>query len=126
MLELTGRTGTNEIWVHRIPSYLAGAFAALALIWAGTPLVGRRAAVLGGVMLATVYMLERGGTDGEDRRDLAADHHPRHGGHGAGLAGSGGDGAVPAVFWTAMAAGLLVKGPVILMPVLTGAASGSR
>jgi 4-amino-4-deoxy-L-arabinose transferase-like glycosyltransferase len=57
VLELTGQTGTNDIWVHRIPSFLAGAFAALALIWAGTPLVGRRAAVLGGVMLATVYML---------------------------------------------------------------------
>jgi hypothetical protein len=47
----------ERYWVHRIPSYLAGAFAALALIWAGTPLVGRKAAVLGGVMLATVYML---------------------------------------------------------------------
>jgi hypothetical protein len=89
VLELTGRTGTNEVWVHRIPSYLAGAFAALALIWAGTPLVGPPRGGAGRRHAGHRLHAERGGTDGEDRRDAAADHHPCHGGTGAGLAGSG-------------------------------------
>jgi 4-amino-4-deoxy-L-arabinose transferase-like glycosyltransferase len=117
MLELTGRTGTNEVWVHRIPSYLAGAFAALALIWAGTPLVGRKAAVLGGVMLATVYLLGAEARTAKTDATLLLAIILAMGALARAWLGQAKGWTVPAVFWTAMAAGLLVKGPVILMPV---------
>jgi 4-amino-4-deoxy-L-arabinose transferase-like glycosyltransferase len=121
-LELTGRTGTNEIWVHRIPSYLAGALAALALIWAGTPLVGRRAAVLGGVMLATVYMLSAEARTAKTDATLLLTIILAMGAMARAWLGQSRGWRTPAVFWTAMAAGILVKGPLILLPVLTAAA----
>jgi 4-amino-4-deoxy-L-arabinose transferase-like glycosyltransferase len=122
VLELTGRTGTNEIWVHRIPSYLAGALAALALIWAGTPLVGRRAAVLGGVMLATVYMLSAEARTAKTDATLLLTIILAMGAMARAWLGQSRGWRTPAVFWTAMAAGILVKGPLILLPVLTAAA----
>jgi hypothetical protein len=122
VLEATGQTGTNDIRVHRIPSYLAGAFAALALIWAGTPLVGRRAAVLGGVMLATVYMLSAEARTAKTDATLLLTIILAMGAMGRAWLGQAKGWAVPAVFWTALAAGILVKGPVILLPVVTAAA----
>jgi 4-amino-4-deoxy-L-arabinose transferase-like glycosyltransferase len=122
VLELTGRTGTNEIWVHRIPSYLAGALAALALIWAGTPLVGRRAAVLGAVMLATVYMLSAEARTAKTDATLLLTIILAMGAMARAWLGQSRGWRTPAVFWTAMAAGILVKGPLILLPVLTAAA----
>jgi hypothetical protein len=121
VLEATGQTGTNDIRVHRIPSYLAGAFAALALIWAGTPLVGRRAAVLGGVMLATVYMLSAEARTAKTDATLLLTIILAMGAMGRAWLGQAKGWAVPAVFWTALAAGILVKGPVILLPVVTAA-----
>jgi 4-amino-4-deoxy-L-arabinose transferase-like glycosyltransferase len=119
VLEATGQTGTNDIRVHRIPSFLAGAFAALALIWAGTPLVGRRAAVLGGVMLATVYMLSAEARTAKTDATLLLTIILAMGAMGRAWLGQAKGWAVPAVFWTALAAGILVKGPVILLPVVT-------
>jgi 4-amino-4-deoxy-L-arabinose transferase-like glycosyltransferase len=121
VLELSGQTGTNAIWVHRIPSVLAGAFAALALIWAGTPLVGRRAAVLGGVMLATVYMLSAEARTAKTDATLLLTIILAMGAMARAWLGQVRGWGVPAVFWTAIAAGLLVKGPVILLPVMTAA-----
>jgi 4-amino-4-deoxy-L-arabinose transferase-like glycosyltransferase len=111
----------KRYWVHRIPSYLAGAFAALALIWAGTPLVGRRAAVLGGVMLATVYMLSAEARTAKTDATLLLTIILAMGAMGRAWLGQAKGWAVPAVFWTALAAGILVKGPVILLPVVTAA-----
>jgi 4-amino-4-deoxy-L-arabinose transferase-like glycosyltransferase len=121
VLELTGLTGTNEIWPHRLPSYLMGALAALALIWAGTPLVGRRAAVLSGVMLATVYMLSAEARTAKTDATLLLTVVLAMGAMARAWLGPVRGIGVPAVFWTAIAAGLLVKGPIILLPVLTAA-----
>jgi 4-amino-4-deoxy-L-arabinose transferase-like glycosyltransferase len=121
VLELTGSTGTTEIWIQRLPSYLAGAFAALALVWAGTPLVGRRAAVLAGVMLATVYMLSAEARTAKTDATLLLAVILAMGALARAWLGEVRGIAVPAVFWTAMAAGILVKGPIILMPVLGAA-----
>ncbi len=121
VLELTGQTGTTAIWVQRIPSYLAGAFATLALIWAGTPLVGRRAAVLAGVMLASVYMLSAEARTAKTDATLLLTIILAMGAMARAWLGQARGWGVPAVFWTAIAAGLLVKGPVILMPVLGAA-----
>jgi 4-amino-4-deoxy-L-arabinose transferase-like glycosyltransferase len=122
VLELTGRTGTSEVWVHRIPSYLAGALSALALIWAGLPLVGRRAAVLAGVMLATVYMLSAEARTAKTDATLMLTIILAMGAMARAWLGQARGWGVPAVFWTAIAAGILVKGPLILLPVMTAAA----
>lgn len=121
-LELTGRTGTAEIWVHRLPSYLAGALAAVALIWAGTPLAGRRAAVLAGVMLATVYMLHAEARTAKTDATLLLTVILAMGAMARAWLRRRRGLTVPAIFWTAMAAGLLVKGPIILLPVIAAAA----
>ncbi|MBY6200902.1 glycosyltransferase family 39 protein [Maritalea mobilis] len=127
VLRATGQTGTTEIWVQRIPSYLSGALACLALIWAGSPLVGRRAAILSGVMLATVYMLHAEARTAKTDAALLLAVILAMGAMarawlGADWLKQGRRWAVPAIFWTAMAAGLLIKGPMILLPVLGAAA----
>ncbi|MDG4647760.1 glycosyltransferase family 39 protein [Roseibacterium sp. SDUM158017] len=122
VLELTGTTGTDRIWVHRLPSYLMGALTALALVWAGTPLVGRRAAVLAGVMLATVYMLSAEARTAKTDATLLLAIVLAMGVMARAWLGQVKGPGVPAIFWSALAAGLLVKGPVILLPVLTAAA----
>jgi 4-amino-4-deoxy-L-arabinose transferase-like glycosyltransferase len=127
--EAAGIPGARvRIFLYRLPS-LAGAIGAVLLTyWAALGFVSRRAAVLAGIMMATsillgvearlaktdamllltvigalgalgrVYLNERG-----VRRD---DSHPW---------------TNPAIFWTAIAAGVLLKGPLILLFVgLTG------
>jgi 4-amino-4-deoxy-L-arabinose transferase-like glycosyltransferase len=106
--------------VHRIPSYLAGALRGARADLGGTPLVGRRAAVLGGVMLATVYMLSAEARTAKTDATLLLTIILAMGAMARAWLGRRGWG-VPAVFWTAIAAGLLVKGPVILLPVMTAA-----
>jgi 4-amino-4-deoxy-L-arabinose transferase-like glycosyltransferase len=120
-LELMDATGTTEIRVQRLPSYLSGALAVLALIWAGTPLVGRRAAVLAGVMLATVFMLSAEARTAKTDATLLLTVILAMGALARAWLGPVRGLATPAVFWTAMAAGLLVKGPIILIPVLGAA-----
>ncbi|MFW5641563.1 MAG: ArnT family glycosyltransferase [Roseicyclus sp.] len=121
VLRLTDSVGTTEIRLHRLPSYLAGAFAALALVWTGRPLVGRRAALLAGAMLATVYMLSAEARTAKTDATLLLTVILAMGALARAWLGEVRGIAVPAVFWTAMAAGILVKGPIILLPVVGAA-----
>ena len=63
----------------------------------------------------------RRGAAGQDRRDAAAQRGRDHGRDGAGLSGLGArrgkqpSWTAPAIFWTAMAGGILLKGPLILL-----------
>jgi 4-amino-4-deoxy-L-arabinose transferase-like glycosyltransferase len=108
----------SEIWRYRLPS-LAGACAAVLLtVWAGSPLVGRRAALLSATMLAGCLLLgveaRLAKTDAVllalvvaaqgalARVYLATGERP------TGL-------GPPALFWSALGGGVLVKGPVILL-----------
>jgi 4-amino-4-deoxy-L-arabinose transferase-like glycosyltransferase len=67
--------------------------------------------VLGGVMLATVYMLSAEARTAKTDATLLLTIILAMGAMARAWLGQGGDGHVPAVFWTAMAAGMLVKGP---------------
>ncbi len=114
----------TRIWLYRIPSLLGAIAAVLATYWAALALVSRRAAVLAALMMASCMLLaiERllAKTDAmllftivaamgalaraylpEQRDTLDADGRWR----------------VAAVFWTALAAGVLLKGPVNLMVI---------
>jgi 4-amino-4-deoxy-L-arabinose transferase-like glycosyltransferase len=112
----------TTIALYRVPS-LAGAIGASCLTyWAALALVSRRAAVLAALMLATCALLgveaRLAKTDamllltavaamgGLARVYLAAHGRPLSAGAGWGAA---------AVTWTALAAGTLLKGPVLLL-----------
>jgi 4-amino-4-deoxy-L-arabinose transferase-like glycosyltransferase len=112
----------TTIWLYRVPS-LAGAIGAVLLTyWAGLALVSRRAAVLAALMMASCLLLgiERliAKTDAVLLMTVVAAMGalaraylpgPRE------QQGAAGAWTVPAVFWTALAAGVLLKGPLIVM-----------
>ncbi|GAB5446825.1 ArnT family glycosyltransferase [Gymnodinialimonas sp.] len=115
---ITGVSGETPIWVHRLPSYLAGALSALALIWAGTPFVGRRAAVIAGIICATIYMLHAEARTAKTDAALLLSVILAMGALGRAWLGEIRPWLTPLTFWTALAAGFLLKGPMVMLPVL--------
>jgi 4-amino-4-deoxy-L-arabinose transferase-like glycosyltransferase len=123
----------TTIWLYRIPSLIGAIGAVLLTYWAALAFVSRRAALLAGLMLASCVLLgfERllAKTDamllmtvvaamgamaraylwGEDEGNEKLDAASRW--------------RLAAVFWTALAAGVLVKGPLIAMVVGLAAAA---
>jgi 4-amino-4-deoxy-L-arabinose transferase-like glycosyltransferase len=112
----------TTISLYRIPSLLGALGAVLLTYWTALAFVSRRAAVLAGLMMATSILLgaeaRLAKTDavllltvvaamGAMARAYLAERRP-------GASGRAGWG-LPAVFWTALAVGILVKGPLILM-----------
>jgi 4-amino-4-deoxy-L-arabinose transferase-like glycosyltransferase len=118
----------TRIWLYRIPSLIGAIGAVLLTYWTALAFVSRRAAVLAALMLASSILLgveaRLAKTDAmllltviaamgamarvylSDRRALPDKTHSW---------------ALPAIFWTATAGGVLLKGPLILMfIVLTG------
>jgi len=117
------RQALASIWVYRIPSLIGAIGAVLLTYWAALAFVSRRAAVLAALMMASCLLLgiERllAKTDamllltvtaamGAMGRAYLEPNRPR-----GGIAAW----QMPAVFWTALAAGVLLKGPLILMVV---------
>ena len=123
VLKTAGALGVPEarrtIWLYRIPSLIGAIGAVLLTYWTALAFVSRRAAVLAGLMMATSILL------GVEARLAKTDAmllltavaamgamariylgERRHG-----LAGW----SLPAIFWTALAAGILIKGPLIVM-----------
>src|SRR5213080_648297 len=111
-----------RIWVYRVPSLIGAIGAVLLTYWTALAFVTRRAAVLAGLMMASCVLLgvERliAKTDAvlllavvaamgslarvylSWQRGEDPEHPPW---------------TWPAIFWTALAAGILLKGPLILM-----------
>ncbi len=121
----------RTIWLYRIPSLIGAIGAVLLTYWTALAFVSRRAAVLAGLMMATSILLgveaRLAKTDamllltvvaamGAMARVYLGDAAQR-----PALAGW----TLPAIFWTALAAGILIKGPLIVMFVgLTVAGAG--
>jgi 4-amino-4-deoxy-L-arabinose transferase-like glycosyltransferase len=112
----------TRIWLYRIPSLIGALGAVLATYWTALVFVPRRYAVLAGLMLAGSILLNVEAriakTDamllftvtlafGALARAYLGHHNHRR---GEGIAGA-------ALFWTALAAGVLLKGPVIILIV---------
>ena len=113
--------GRTRIWVYRLPSLAGAVFAVLLTYWAALAFVPRRAALLAALMMASSVLLgveaRLAKTDAMllltsvaamgafARIYLARQHEPE-----AGIGWT-----QPAILWTAIAAGVLLKGPVILM-----------
>ena len=111
----------TSIWVYRLPSLAGAVFAVLLTYWAALAFVPRRAALLAALMMASSVLLgveaRLAKTDamllltsvaamGAFARIYLARHHEPEAGIGW---------TQPAILWTAIAAGVLLKGPVILM-----------
>ena len=112
----------KTIWLYRIPSLFGAIGAVLATYWAALAFVSRRAAVLAGIMMAACILL------GVEARLAKTDASLLL----ACVAAMGALGRIYleafvesaprsnpwtliAIFWTALAGGILLKGPLILM-----------
>ena len=113
----------TTIWLYRIPSLLGAIGAVLATYWCALVFVSRRGAVLAALMLASFDAARRRSAAGEDRCG-AAFHHQRPPWTVLARAylAKRPSGTAPllslglaAVFWSAIAGGILIKGPLILM-----------
>lgn len=108
----------RAIWAYRLPSALCLMVAVLATYWTGQRLLGREQAFAGAALLAVCVLAGvEGGIAKTDAALLACTTVTM-----AALAAfyrGGGAGAI-ATFWTALAAGVLVKGPVT--PMVAGLA----
>lgn len=111
----------RTVWLYRIPSLLGAVGAVLLTYWTALAFVSRRAAVLAGLMMATSILL---GVEARLAKTDAVLLFTAVAAMGAmariylgerrqasGLAGW----TLPAVFWTALAAGILIKGPLIAL-----------
>jgi 4-amino-4-deoxy-L-arabinose transferase-like glycosyltransferase len=123
------RNATTTIWLYRIPSLLGAIGAVLATYWCALALIGRRGALIAGLMMASAVLL------GVEARLAKTDAvllctivvamgvlaraylRPREADGAAKLGWT-----LPALFWTAAAVSVLDKGPLIVMVVGLAAA----
>jgi len=115
-IKLFGKTGERDIWVQRLPSVLGTLIAVLATYWGAVRMIGRRGAFIAASMLALsalmIFEAHIAKTDamlcGLAAACFAALAHSRNGG-----------GKTPVwVFWIALGASIMIKGPVV--PILVG------
>ena len=100
------------IWAYRVPSAIAALIAVLLTVWAARPLVGNRAAVVSGVVLATSLLLAGEANIAKTDAALLASAVAVLGGMAHLIVGTGGFGAA-LVFWLGIAAAILLKGPIV-------------
>ena len=111
----------TEIWLYRVPSLIGAVGAVLMTYWAALAFVPRRYAVLAGLMLAASILLDVEARLAKTDAMLLLANVAAMGalaraylGQVAPAAGLRGY-ALPALFWTAVAAGILIKGPLICL-----------
>ena len=110
------------IWAYRLPSLIAGVLTALLTVWAVRPLVGPRSAFIAGVMTAALLVLSFEARTAKADAVLLAAIVAAQGALARLWFGVKDDawehGWNVFFFWTALAVGVLVKGPIIFMPVV--------
>src|SRR5436305_120720 len=111
----------HTIWVYRIPSLIGAIGAVLLTYWTALSFVSRRAALLAGLMMATSILLGVEARLAKTDAMLLLTAVAAMGAMarvylGEGRCATGRAGwTLPAIFWTALAAGILIKGPLIVM-----------
>jgi 4-amino-4-deoxy-L-arabinose transferase-like glycosyltransferase len=111
----------NSIWVYRIPSLLGALAATLLAYWAALAFVARRPALLAALMLAVSLMFGIQARLARTDEVLLAVFIAALGAMARiylaerAAPGSARGVTLPAIFWTTMAAGVLLKGPFILL-----------
>jgi 4-amino-4-deoxy-L-arabinose transferase-like glycosyltransferase len=119
------RGALTTIWLYRIPSLIGAVAAVLLTYWTALALVSRRAALLAGLMMASCVLLgmERlmAKTDAMLLMTVVAAMGAMARAYLAGLGhdqrDAAGEWRIATIFWTALAGGVLLKGPLILMIV---------
>jgi len=112
----------TTIWLYRIPSLIGALGAVLLTYWAALAFVTRRAAVFAGLMMASCLLLSVEGHIAKTDAMLLATIVAAMGAMARlylperqRLIDTRASWTLPAIFWTALAAGVLLKGPVIVM-----------
>lgn len=104
------------IQAYRLPSLLAAALAVALTAWAARPLIGAQAGLLAAVFMATCVILGVEARLAKTDAPLLAATLTAMGALARVLLADGGRRWALA-FWAAVGAGVLIKGPVILLPV---------
>ncbi len=114
----------TTIWFYRIPSLLGAIGAVLLTYWTALAFVSRRAAMLAAMMLATSILLGVEARLAKTDAMLLATVLAAMGALARVYLGARGQHPavtgwkLPAIFWSALAAGMLLKGPLILAFVI--------
>ncbi len=104
------------IWAYRLVSLLGAIAAVLATSWALTPLIGARAALVAAALLATTPLLATEANIAKTDATLLAFVVIAQGALARlWIADGRGRTRDAAIFWIAMAAGVLIKGPIVPM-----------
>lgn len=114
------RDAVTTIWLYRIPSLIGAVGAVLLTYWAALGFLSRRASLFAGLMMATCILLSVEGRIAKTDACLlltavaamgamARAYLPEQRAKLEGAASW----TVPAIFWTALAASVLLKGPVV-------------
>jgi 4-amino-4-deoxy-L-arabinose transferase-like glycosyltransferase len=113
----------NKIWLYRVPSLIGAIGAVLGTYWCALAFVSRRGAVLAGLMMSASAILSVEARLAKTDAMLLFTVVWAMAVLGRAYLASRRDGADPpgwgllAVFWTAVAVSILIKGPLILMVV---------
>ncbi|MEM6488734.1 MAG: glycosyltransferase family 39 protein, partial [Pseudomonadota bacterium] len=110
------------IAAYRLPSFLAVVLAALSTWWAANALVGPRAAVLAGLAMATPVLAAAEATIAKTDAALLATAAVAFGALARGATGQAGR-YTWLIFWLAIAAAVLLKGPIV--PAIAALAVGA-
>jgi 4-amino-4-deoxy-L-arabinose transferase-like glycosyltransferase len=112
----------TTIGLYRIPSLLGAIGAVLATYWAAMAFVSRRAALMAGAMMATSILLGLEARLAKTDAMLLLTSVTALGAMARAYLAEQGDRpsslpplAIAAIFWAAIAAGIMIKGPMILM-----------
>ncbi len=121
-VSVLGSEGTAPIWVHRLPSLIGAALAVLLTYWVAIPLVGSAAAFLSALAMAGSIILGVEARLAKTDAALLATVLLAQGVLARAYLASRDVSFVgirrwgyPLLFWTALAAGMLIKGPLILL-----------
>ena len=110
MIKVFARDGENRIWAQRIPSVLASLLTILALYWGGLRMVGRKAAVIAGALLATSFIFVFEGHIAKTDALLCASTTVMFASLGRLRTGTGRQEVW--AFWIALGVSIIIKGPI--------------
>src|SRR4051812_19371231 len=115
----------TRIWLYRLPSLIGAIGAVLLTYWTALAFVPRRYAVLAGLMMAASVLLNVEARVAKTDAMLLLTIVAAMGVLARAYLGRipAGSLSLPAIFWTALAAGVLLKGPIIVMVVGLAAAT---
>jgi 4-amino-4-deoxy-L-arabinose transferase-like glycosyltransferase len=115
----------RKVWLYRLPSLLAAIGAVLLTYWTALAFVSRSSAFLAALLMASIILIGVEARLAKTDATVLATVLAAMGAFARIFLGqvSGSPWRLPAIFWTAIGVGLLVKGPITpMIPLLAGIA----